>query len=109
MRSKAAGDAAPYNHLYRPEKDGLATTFAGFAAPALGVKDPYAATPDQVKQIARGHLLLAGANASAFGLPRAKALYGPLPEQLKDPSSFASRLKAMLAARKKYRVAEGEL
>ena len=40
MRSKAAGDAAPYNHLYRPEKDGLATTFAGFVAPALGVKRP---------------------------------------------------------------------
>src|SRR4030095_283313 len=119
--------------------DGLATTFAGFVAPALGIKDPYAATPDQVKQIARGHLLLAAANAlqpgvfgvsswdlvgalpipldavkdrvgggdyrwvnrggvdllgaaakattSAFGLPRAKALYGPLPDQLKDPES----------------------
>ena len=25
MRSKAAGDAAPFNHLYRPEQDGLAT------------------------------------------------------------------------------------
>lgn len=161
MRSKAAGAAAPYNRLYRPEKDGLATTFAGFVAPALGVKDPYAATPEQVKQIARGHLLLAAANAlqpgvfglaswdlvgalpipldavkdrvgdgdyrwinrggvdlmganpkgtaSAFGLPRAKALYGSLPDQLKNPDSFASRLKGMLAARKKYRVAEGEL
>lgn len=161
MRSKAAGTAAPYNHLYRPEKDGLATTFAGFAAPALGVKDPYGATPDEVRQIARGHLLLAAANAllpgvfgvsswdlvgalpvplegvkdrvgdgdfrwvnrggvdllganpkataSAFGLPRAKALYGSVPDQLRDPDSFASRLKTMLAARKKYRVAEGEL
>jgi maltose alpha-D-glucosyltransferase/alpha-amylase len=161
MRSRAAGEAAPYNHLYRPEKDGLATTFAGFVAPALGVKDPYSATPEQVERIARGHLLLAAANAlqpgvfgvsswdlvgalpvplegvkdrvgggdfrwvnrggvdllgasprataSAFGLPRAKALYGPLPDQLKDPDSFASRLRAMLAARKKYRVAEGEL
>src|SRR3954468_24296924 len=49
------------------------------------------------------------ATASAFGLPRALALYGPLPDQLKDPESFASKLKVMLAARKKYRVAEGEL
>ena len=161
MRSRAAGGAAPYNHLYRPEKDGLATTFAGFVAPALGVKDPYSANPEQVKHIARGHLLLAAANAlqpgvfgvsswdlvgalpvpldavkdrvgggdfrwvnrggvdmlganptaatSAFGLPRAKALYGSLPEQLKDPESFASRLRGLLAARKKYRLAEGEL
>jgi trehalose synthase len=161
MRSKAAGGAAPYNHLYRPEQDGLATTFAGFVAPALGVKDPYSATPEQVKLIARGHLLLAAANglqpgvfgvsswdlvgalpipvesvkdrvgggdfrwinrggvdllganptaaASAIGLPRAKALYGPLPDQLKDPGSFAARLKALLAARKKYRLAEGDL
>jgi trehalose synthase len=161
MRAKAAGEAAPYNRLYRPERDGLATTFAGFAAPALGVKDPYAATPEQVKLIVRGHLLLAATNAlqpgafgvsswdlvgalpvpveavkervgegdfrwinrggvdllghnpnamkSAMGLPRAKALYGPLPEQLKDPESFAARLGTMLAARQKYRVAEGEL
>lgn len=161
MRSKAAGGAVPYNHLYRPEKDGLATTFAGFVAPALGIKDPSAATAEEVRRIAGGHLLLAAANAlvpgvfgvsswdlvgalpvplegvkdrvgggdfrwvnrggvdllgaapkataSAFGLPRAKALYGPLPEQLKDPGSFASRLKAMLAARLKYRVHEGEL
>jgi trehalose synthase len=161
VRSKAAGEAAPYNHLYRPERDGLATTFAGFVAPALGVKDPYSATPEQVKQISRGHLLLAAANAlqpgvfgvsswdlvgalpvpldavkdragggdyrwvnrggvdlmgaspkaapSAFGLPRAKALYGSLPDQLRDPGSFASRLKALLAARREYRVAEGEI
>jgi trehalose synthase len=161
VRAKAAGGAAPYNHLYRPEKDGLATTFAGFVSPAIGVKDPYAATPEQVKLIRQGHLLLAAANAlqpgvfgvsswdlvgalpvplesvkdrvgggdyrwvnrggvdllganrdataSAFGLPRAKALYGPLPDQLKDPESFASRLKAVLAARRRYKLAEGEL
>jgi trehalose synthase len=160
MRTKVAGDAAPYNRLYRPEKDGVATTFPGFVAPALGI-DPYKATPDQVKLIARGHLLLAAANAlhpgvfslstwdlvgalpvsgeeidkrttdgdyrwhnrggvdlmganpraeaSAFGLPRAKALYGSLPEQLQDPQSFASQLKGLLAARKKFGIAEGEL
>src|SRR5687768_6990493 len=49
------------------------------------------------------------ATGSWFGLPRAKALYGPLPDQLKNPDSFASQLKGMLAARKKYRLAEGEL
>jgi trehalose synthase len=160
MRSRVAGEAAPYNRLYRPERDGVATTFPGFVAPALGI-DPYKATPEQVKQVAHGHLLLAAANAlqpgvfslsawdlvgalpvageeidkrardgdyrwhnrggvdllganpaagaSAFGLPRAKALYGPLPDQLKDPESFASQLKALLAARRKYKVAEGEL
>jgi maltose alpha-D-glucosyltransferase/alpha-amylase len=43
------------------------------------------------------------------GLPRAQALYGSLPEQLKSPDSFASRLKAMPAARKKYGVHEGNL
>ena len=33
----------------------------------------------------------------------------PIPEQLRDPGSFAARLRAMLAARREYRVAEGEL
>src|SRR5262249_811043 len=46
---------------------------------------------------------------SAYGLPKAEALYGPLPRQLKDPDSFASRLRRLLAARKAYRVAEAEL
>ncbi len=158
MREKVG--SAPYNRLYRPERDGVATTFAGFVAPALGVRDPYAATEEDVARIRQGHLLLAAANAlipgvfslsswdlvgalpipadavkeraadgdwrwinrggvdlmgasaakeSAFGLPRAKALYGPLPVQLKDPASFASRLAGMLAAREKARLAEGEL
>jgi maltose alpha-D-glucosyltransferase/alpha-amylase len=161
MREKVAGQAAPYNRLYRPEKDGVATTFAGFVAPALGVRNPYWASEDEVKRIRHGHLLLAAANAlipgvfglsswdlvgalpidadvvkqrtedgdwrwinrggvdlmganpqarnSAFGLPRAKSLYGSLPEQLKDPESFASKLAEMLAARRKARLAEGEL
>src|SRR5439155_16393008 len=61
----------------------------------------------------RGGVDLMGANpratVSAVGLPRAKTLYGPVPEQLRDPESFAARLKAVLAARRKYRIAEGEL
>jgi trehalose synthase len=161
MRSAEAGDAAPYNLLYRPTKDGLATTYAGFVAAALGIRDLDRITPDEVKEIRRGHLLLAFANAmqpgvfslsswdlmgalplprqsvaellkdddfrwinrggidlmgvnpraekSRFGLPRARTLYGSLPEQLKDPDSFASQLERILAARKKYHIAEGEL
>ncbi len=161
MREKAAGDAAPLNRLYRPEKDGVATTFAGFVAAGLGVRDPIHATPEQREQIKQAHLLLATANAlqpgvfslsawdlvgalpipeeavkdqvkdgdyrwvnrggvdltganaaadkSVWGLPRAPCLYGPLPDQLKDPASFASRLRRVLAVRRRYRVAEGEL
>jgi maltose alpha-D-glucosyltransferase/alpha-amylase len=161
MRSGVAGDNAPFNKLYRPEKDGIATTFAGFIAPALGIKDPYHATPDQVRMIQRGHVLLVMANAmqpgvfgvsswdlvgalpipeqsvadrtqdgdfrwvnrggvdllgvnpqankSVVGLPKAQALYGTLPEQLGSPNSFASQLKKILAARKKYRIAESQM
>jgi trehalose synthase len=160
MRSTAG--AAPYNRLYRPEKDGVATTFAGFIAPVLGIADPYKATPEQVESIRRAHLMVAHANAmipgvfglSAWdlvgalpipvesipadltaggdwrwinrggvdvmgassktttalrGLPKAKSLYGPLPQQLQDPNSFASRLKKMLAARKQYRISEATM
>jgi trehalose synthase len=161
MREKASGDAAPHNLLYRPEKDGLATTFAAYVAAGLGIRDPYRASASERERIRDGHLLLAAANAlqpgvfslstwdlvgalpiparsvedrmkdgdhrwvnrggvdlmgvnpdaerSPFGLDRAVALYGPLPAQLKDPKSFASRLKQLLAARKEHRIAQGEL
>jgi maltose alpha-D-glucosyltransferase/alpha-amylase len=161
MRSGVDGDVAPYNKLYRPEKDGIATTFAGFIAPALGIKDPFHATPDEVAMIQRGHILLVMANAmqpgvfgisswdlvgalpipeqavadrtqdgdfrwvnrggvdlldanpqattTVIGLPKAQALYGPLPQQLANPNSFASQLKKILAARKKSRIAESEM
>ncbi len=159
MRRRAG--SMPYNKLYRPEEDGVATTFAGFIASALEIDDPYHATPDQVAEIIRGHRLLAHANAmqpgvfslsswdlvgalplhaeqvagrtddgdwrwvnrggvdllgdnpdateSTWGLPRARALYGPVPQQLDDPESFASGLKRMLAARKEYQIHLGEL
>jgi maltose alpha-D-glucosyltransferase/alpha-amylase len=68
MHKAVAGDAAPFNKLYRPQQDGVATTFAGFIAPALGVKDPYHATPDQVGLIQRGHILLVMANAMQPGV-----------------------------------------
>jgi maltose alpha-D-glucosyltransferase/alpha-amylase len=63
--------------------------------------------------INRGAVDLMGANpdadGSVIGLPRAKALYGSLPDQLKDPESFTSQLKKLLAARKEYRLAEADL
>jgi trehalose synthase len=53
--------------------------------------------------INRGAYELLGSNpnatASAAGLPRATALYGPLPEQLKRADSFASQLAHLLKAR----------
>jgi trehalose synthase len=161
MRERLAGDAITYTMLYRSEKDGLATTFPGFIAASLRIRDPYGATAEQVKEIRKAHLLFAAANAmqpgvfslsswdligalpvpkeavkkwssdgdhrwinrgavdlmganpdadkSVIGLPRAKHLYGSLPNQLKDPESFASQLKTLLAARKKYRLAEADL
>ncbi len=45
-----------------------------------------------------------GATMSAGGIPVAQALYGTLPEQLKDPDSFASRIKHILEIRKKHRI-----
>ena len=161
MRSTVG--AVPYNRLYRPEQDGVATTFAGFIAPALGIQDPYNATPEQVALIRQGHLLVAHANAmipgvfalaawdivgalpipvesippaltagddwrwinrggvdlmnanpsatqsAVLGLPKAQALYGPLPDQLADPNSFASQIQQMLAARKQHRIPEAQM
>lgn len=161
MRTKAAGDRAPHNRLYRPEKDGVATTIAGFVAAALEIRDPYQASRSEREQIRKGHLLLAAANAmqpgvfslsswdlvgalpiplesvadraedgdyrwinrggvdlmgvnpsakeSSSGLERAEMLYGSLPQQLQDAKSFVSQLQRLLQARKKHRIAEGEL
>ena len=44
------------------------------------------------------------AAASQAGLPRARALYGSLPEQLARPDSFVSRLQALLKVRQQYRI-----
>src|SRR5262249_28794818 len=53
--------------------------------------------------INRGAYDLLGKHAdvtkSSRDLPRAEALYGPLPEQLKRPDSFASELRKMLRVR----------
>src|SRR5262249_44909730 len=68
MREKASGDRAPHNRLYRPEQDGLATTFAGFIAAALDIRDPYHASRGERGQIQKAHLLLAAANAMQPGV-----------------------------------------
>ena len=44
------------------------------------------------------------AAGSAAGLPKARALYGSLPEQMADPQSFARQLQALLAVREQYRI-----
>jgi len=45
------------------------------------------------------------ASLSAGQMPRPKTLYGSLPSQLKDPDSFASQLKKILAVRRSYDIA----
>lgn len=45
------------------------------------------------------------AQESELGLPRAKALYGSLTDQLLNPTSFASRLRVLLAHRKELGLA----
>lgn len=45
------------------------------------------------------------AERSASGMPRARALYGTLPEQLKRKTSFASRLRELLRIRNRFGIA----
>ncbi|QEW01921.1 maltose alpha-D-glucosyltransferase [Microbacterium lushaniae] len=45
------------------------------------------------------------ATRSAAGMPRGRALYGPLPAQLEDPESFASRLARIIDLRREYGIA----
>ncbi len=49
------------------------------------------------------------ATTSAAGMPRAVSLYGSLPDQLADPSSFASRLSEILRVRETHGIATGFL
>lgn len=50
-----------------------------------------------------------GVQRSAAGLPRARALYGPLPAQLLAPGSFAADLTRVLSVRAAYRIGESAL
>ncbi|MBB1509885.1 maltose alpha-D-glucosyltransferase [Tessaracoccus sp. MC1756] len=49
------------------------------------------------------------AKKSASGMPRARALYGSVPDQLKRETSFASRLAAVLKVRKRNGLPTGAL
>lgn len=79
--------------------------------PAHSVEDLVA--DNDYRWINRGAYDLVGseesADASLQGLPRARSLYGGLAQQLKDQSSFASRLKSMLALRSTLGIAVSEL
>src|SRR2546430_1036224 len=74
--------------------------------PAAAVRDRLA--DGDTRWINRGAYDLIGANPqatrSAAGMPRAIAIYGPLPQQLERPDSFASRLARMLKARADLRL-----
>src|SRR5512132_3311756 len=48
------------------------------------------------------------ATGSPSKMPRGSSLYGSLPQQLRDPTSFASRLREILAARTRHRIATSE-
>ena len=58
--------------------------------------------------INRGAYDLMGDNvtttSSSTGIPRARSLYGSLPEQLAEDNSFASRLQRILAVRSMYHI-----
>lgn len=60
--------------------------------------------------IHRGAYDLMGVNSAAThsqaGLPKARALYGSLPEQLRTPGSFANQLRHLLDVRRRYRIYE---
>jgi hypothetical protein len=49
------------------------------------------------------------AQTSTAGMPMARALYGTLPEQLEDESSFARQLTRILAVRDEYGIAKSAL
>lgn len=49
------------------------------------------------------------ASKSSAGMPKARALYGSLPQQLQDPQSFVSRLAKILSIRDRFGLASGEL
>ena len=46
-----------------------------------------------------------GGESSFTGMPHGRSLYGSLPDQLGDPSSFAVRLQSLLAVREKSGIA----
>ncbi|HEX7202673.1 MAG TPA: maltose alpha-D-glucosyltransferase, partial [Arthrobacter sp.] len=49
------------------------------------------------------------AEYSSSGMPRARSLYGALPDQLQNPDSYARRLQRILAVREEHGIATGAL
>lgn len=78
------------------------------ALPLKAQQIEYLLTDNDYRWLDRGAVDLMGYNPkaekSSWGLPRAEALYGPLPGQLKDPNSFASHLKHIIQVRRNYRI-----
>ena len=46
-----------------------------------------------------------GSEQPATGMPEAVSMYGPLPRQLEDPTSFVSQLRRVLGLRRRYGIA----
>ena len=73
----------PWSAYNETDPDRVFATTAGLLAGALDIPDPYAATPEQVEAVLRGHLLLAAFNAlrpGVFSLS-GRDLVGALPLQ----------------------------
>jgi trehalose synthase len=130
--SAALGISDPYNatqeQIEQIKQGHLLLTFYNAMQPgvfSLSGWDLVGALPLSTKQVEyllsdndfrwlnRGAVDLMGYNSqaekSSWGLPRAKALYGPLSQQLKDPDSYASRLKIILKLRRDYGIAVSEV
>lgn len=91
-QAATAGEAAPYNALYRPAENGIATTYLGFIGPALGI-NPFEATPQQVETLKEAHVMLAHVSAMQPGVFALSQwdLIGALPI---DRSLIQDRLEA---------------
>ncbi len=73
----------PWSAYNKTDPDRVFATTAGLLAGALDIPDPYSATPEQLKAITQGHLLLAAFNAlrpGVFSLS-GRDLVGTLPLQ----------------------------
>lgn len=79
------------------------------ALPLSAIEVEHLMRDGDTRWIQRGAYDILGSNpeavASSEGLPKAKALYGNLAEQLERPDSFASQLKRLLAVRQAYAIA----
>ena len=90
--------AVPWSAYNQTDPDRLFATTAGLLAGALDIPDPYAATPEQLEAVVRGHLLLAAFNAlrpGVFSLSGGE-LVGTLP--LQSPTKAAEDFRPDLGA-----------